>query len=364
MSVPVEKMSVPNVVVPVEKTCSKCNETKVANKFPKDRNVCKDCGNAIGKEKRRIVREETLKNTVVVVITEKCCTKCNETKPVDKFVKSENLCKECNNKARKEKYKNDEAYKTKLIESTRKHYKTKMEKTKNEPPVITNKQCNVCNVVQPSTNFRIDRLKCIDCERNHGKEYRRNEIGQQKSKQWLENNSERMTELQAKWFQNNKQHVNEKLNIRRNNDPIYKFIIVNRSRLHVILKSSKSLHTMEYLDCNGVEFYEWISTHFNETINFENHGTVWHIDHVIPISTFNFQKDNVTEIAKIAFNWRNTMPLLKEHNLSKNNKIDREQIQQHWTHLIEYHEKHHKEIPHEFIDLFAKHLVDGKSLKV
>ena len=359
MSVPVEKMS-----VPIEKCCSKCNQTKDANKFPKDRNVCKDCGNTISKEKRRIIREEQLKTTEVKIITEKCCSKCNETKPVDKFVKQENTCKDCNNKARKEKYNNNEVYKNKLIESTHNHYKTKMKKIKEEPTVIIDKQCNVCNTIQPSTNFRIDRLKCIDCEKNHGKEYRRNEIGKQNSKKWLENNSERMTELRARWFQNNKQKVNEKLNIRRNNDPIYKFIIVNRSRLRGALKYKKSLHTIEYLGCNGVEFYEWLKTHFNETINFENHGTVWHIDHVIPISTFDFNDNNIEEQAKIAFNWRNTMPLLKEHNLSKNNKIDTEQIEKHYIHLTEYHKTHHLEIPHEFINLFAKHLVDGKSLKV
>jgi uncharacterized protein (DUF983 family) len=304
MSVPI----VPNVVpiIPIEKTCSKCNETKVANKFPKDRNVCKDCGNAISKEKRRIIREETLKNTVVVIVTEKCCIVCNQTKIIKKFLKSKNLCKDCN-------------------------YNIKLKKHKE-------KKCNVCNNIQPSSNFRIDRLKCIDCERKHGNEYRKSSIGKQKTLNWL--------------------------NYHKKNDPVFKFLNNQRKRILNTLKKYKSLHTIEYLDCNGVEYFEWLKTHFNETINFENHNTVWHIDHVIPISTFNFQEDNVTELAKIAFNWRNTMPLLKEHNLSKNNKIDREQIEQHLTHLTEYHKKHHKEIPHEFIDLFAKHLVDGKSLKV
>jgi uncharacterized protein (DUF983 family) len=344
-----------NVVI--EKCCSKCNETKDTNNFPKDRNVCKNCANAIRREKRKLISKEKVE---VIIVTEKSCSKCNETKPIDKFVKTKNICKTCNNIARKEKYNTDEVFKNKLIESTKNHYKKKIENTKENQQLIVDKQCNVCNVLQPSNKFRIDRLKCIDCERNHGKEYRRNEIGKQKSKDWLENNGERMIELRARWFQNNKEHVNKKYINRMKNDPEFKFKkLLSRRILHCL--KNKTMKTNKYLGCNSSEYNLWLCSYYNETINFENHGTVWHIDHVIPISTFNLEDNNEK---LLAFNWRNTMPLLKEDNLSKNNKIDKEQIEQHLIHLTEYHKTHQLKIPHEFINLFAKHLVDGKFLKV
>ena len=93
----------------------------------------------------------------------------------------------------------------------------------------------------------------------------------------------------------------------------------------------------------------------------ENHGKIWHIDHVIPISKFNL--DNLEE-QLLAFNWRNTMPLSSKENLSKNNKILKSQIEQHLTTLLDYHKKNNIEIPQEYIDLFAKHLVDGNTLKI
>jgi hypothetical protein len=57
------------------------------------------------------------------------------------------------------------------------------------------------------------------------------------------------------------------------------------------------------------------------------------------------------------------MPLSVRENLSKNNKIDTLQIEQHYNRLLEYHEDNTIEMPQVFIDLFAKYLVVGNPLK-
>ena len=93
----------------------------------------------------------------------------------------------------------------------------------------------------------------------------------------------------------------------------------------------------------------------------ENHGKEWHIDHVIPISKFDL---NNQDEQLLAFNWRNTMPLSCKENLSKNNKIIKEQIENHFKVLIKYHLENKLDLPQVFIDLFAKHLVDGDILKL
>jgi hypothetical protein len=61
----------------------------------------------------------------------------------------------------------------------------------------------------------------------------------------------------------------------------------------------------------------------------------------------------------VAFNWRNTMPLSAVENLSKNKNIIPEQVEQHFNHLKNYHREKNIELPQQFIDLFAKHLVAG-----
>ena len=58
------------------------------------------------------------------------------------------------------------------------------------------------------------------------------------------------------------------------------------------------------------------------------------------------------------------MALSVKENLSKNNKIIKLQVEQHSKKLLEYHIENKLDLPQVFIDLFAKHLVDGKPLKL
>ena len=54
-------------------------------------------------------------------------------------------------------------------------------------------------------------------------------------------------------------------------------------------------------------------------MSWSNHGVWgWHIDHIIPLSSFNLRKK---EEQKKAFNYKNLQPLWAEDNLSKGNKI-------------------------------------------
>jgi hypothetical protein len=82
---------------------------------------------------------------------------------------------------------------------------------------------------------------------------------------------------------------------------------------------------------------------------------------VIPLSKFDL---NNPQEQLIAFNWRNTMPLSSSENLTKNNKILPEQINSHYKKVIQYHKENNIVLPNEYINLFAKHLVDGNPLKL
>ena len=54
-------------------------------------------------------------------------------------------------------------------------------------------------------------------------------------------------------------------------------------------------------------------------MTWENYGTLWHIDHTMPCSIFDFESE---ESVKACFNWSNLAPMLGEENLSKSNKLD------------------------------------------
>jgi len=107
------------------------------------------------------------------------------------------------------------------------------------------------------------------------------------------------------------------------------------------------------------EYINWL-LHNDYGYNLDNRGIEWHIDHVMPLSKFNLED---TEQQLIAFNWRNTMPLSANENLSKNNKIIPEQVFRHLENLKKYHLENNLNLPQVYIDLFAKHLDAGSPLE-
>lgn len=224
---------------------------------------------------------------------------------------------------------------------------------------ISNKVCKGCQKTSPATNFRHNRLTCHDCEKKYGREYRQSEKGKLNAKCWTEDNREKMTELQAKWFQDNKEYVRDKNRERTKTDARYKFITNQRRRISLALEK-KQKRTIEYLGCTSEEFFQWMSNQLTDEFTLDNHGDKWHIDHVIPISKFNLENEHEVSLG---LNWRNTRPMSAHENLKKNNKILPEQIEQHVEKLVSYHREKNIVLPKEFIDLFAKHLVDGNPLK-
>ena len=244
------------------------------------------------------------------------CSMCNSPKtPAEIFVKSRKICTDCRNKGRREKYKNNEELRQKLIKSAieYKHKKVvERKKIRDEMQAqigIDNKQCRYCHEIKYKERFRHNRMKCRDCERD---------------------------------------------------EPVEKFKRYIRTRIYNCLRRhSKEAHSIEYLGCSTKEYFEWIFN-YNNNYSLDNHGKEWHIDHVIPISKFNL--DNVQE-QYLAFNWRNTMPLSCKDNLAKNNKLIKEQIGFHLQKLRDYHAIKNIELPQIYIDLFAKHLDAGSSLE-
>jgi len=243
------------------------------------------------------------------------CSSCEKNKPEDHFVKYRKICCDCNNDNRRQKYKNNEELRKIIIKraSDFKHKKVIENQKKKEEQQqnigVENKQCKYCNVIKHQDLFRHNRLKCRDCERD---------------------------------------------------DPIEKFKRYIRTRIYNCLRNkNKTKHSVEYLGCSSDDYFKWIFS-YNNNCTLENHGKVWHVDHVIPISRFNL---NNHEEQLLAFNWRNTMPLSCKENLAKNNRLIVSQIENHYKKLVEYHLENKLDLPQVFIDLFAKHLDAGKLLK-
>jgi len=106
-------------------------------------------------------------------------------------------------------------------------------------------------------------------------------------------------------------------------DPIYKIISLHRTRLWSALKSqcAKKLvsHSIDLFGCSVDELKHHLEKQLKEGWGWKNHGTIWHIDHIKPLSKFNL---NDPMEQKNAFHYTNLQPLLREENIKKHNHLN------------------------------------------
>lgn len=107
---------------------------------------------------------------------------------------------------------------------------------------------------------------------------------------------------------------------RLKNDIQFKLKHLCRSRIRNILKTKgiKNLkRTEEIIGCTVKFLKEYLESKFKLGMSWDNIG-MWHIDHIIPLSTFDLTNE---EELKKACNFSNLQPLWAEENLKKGNKI-------------------------------------------
>ena len=164
---------------------------------------------------------------------------------------------------------------------------------------IKGKTCCTCKEWKPLTKFNKskshwDKLRndCKKCIKKYRKE-----------------NREKINKFMVEYEKN-----------RKKIDPEFKLMKTLRSRLGNALyriKSSKACGTIELTGCTVTELKEHIENQFTDEMTWENHGTYWHLDHIVPCNAFDLSKP-IEQF--VCFNYKNLQPLKCEDNLSKGNK--------------------------------------------
>jgi hypothetical protein len=200
------------------------------------------------------------------------------------------------------------------------------------------KTCKKCNIEKELSEYYShpaykDGLQplCKICKNKYQKQHRldNKEYYDQKNKQWyLDNrehvkqcyldNKEKYKETSRKWYLDNREHYNNRQRQwdkqRRQTDPLYKFSCNIRTLISDSFKRKgykKNTKTELILGCRIDEFKDYIQSQFIYPMSFDNHGLVWEIDHVIPISS---AKDE-NEIIGLN-HYTNLKPLFKTTEIS------------------------------------------------
>ena len=151
------------------------------------------------------------------------------------------------------------------------------------------KYCKVCHGTQIKANR--DKYKEYD------KEYAK--------KNWLIKKDNPEYQLKHREYQ--KLYKKEK---RKN--PIFRLKENLRTYFYKII-TNKSKSIFKYLG-DFEEFKKHIEVQFKENMSWENYGTIWEIDHIKPIESFDFSKEE--EIIK-CWNYTNLQPLTINENRTK-----------------------------------------------
>jgi hypothetical protein len=126
------------------------------------------------------------------------------------------------------------------------------------------------------------------------------------------------------WKANRKRLISLKIKknrIRRREDPVFRLKENLRRRMNCALNSIGVKRTKRTIDLLGIDIkglWKHLKSKFKTGMTIKNHGKIWHIDHIIPIASFDLTDPK--QQAK-CFHYTNLQPLWAHENLSKGAKI-------------------------------------------
>lgn len=103
-------------------------------------------------------------------------------------------------------------------------------------------------------------------------------------------------------------------------NPERKIVQLCRRRMVLAFKSQSAKRhkgTMSLIGCTGKQLVAHLRSKFAKGMTIENHGKVWHIDHIKPVSKFNLLDPSQVELC---FHFSNLQPLFAKENIKKSNR--------------------------------------------
>lgn len=226
---------------------------------------------------------------------------------------------------------------------------------------VLGKSCKRCGVYKPLEDFYEDKQnkdrrgsKCRPCmneyvrerylatkeyrdayrkrwkELNPGKDYqyqktckmRKPEQYKEAMIQYTIKSRERRKEYHKEYAKRNADIIRKKRKDRYKNNQSYRIANVLRSRFRMAIyafRKKKLVSSVKHLGCSIDYFMTYISNMFQPGMSWDNYGSVWHIDHIRPLSSFNLEDPLQQEEA---VHYKNLQPLFAIDNLRKGSKYE------------------------------------------
>lgn len=205
---------------------------------------------------------------------------------------------------------------------------------------MTDYKCYTCGTTDLLLFYTSNKTKCKICTNIKKKLYYQNNKEKiiEKSKFYYKNNREKILNIRKKHnktikkYKRSKESIlkkkeyekskkykekrNFKLREKYKNDIFFKIKAILRSTLYKSIKRDKKCdQSFNLIGCTPREFKLYMEKQFDNTMSWENHGLkTWHIDHIIPIYTFDLTKE---EEQKKCFHYTNMRPLSAKENIKR-----------------------------------------------
>jgi len=278
----------------------------------------------------------------------KRCSKCGEVKPVSEFYKQKggkygvcSQCKECRKKYRKENVGRRTQYLREYYEKNKDKLKKKAEEYLKVNRARAKKyqreyyKNNTEKIIEYQHEYYKNNIEEVrECKRlyyknnreririRHNKYYKENS---DKFKIYYEINSKKILVKRKLRYKNNTEKVKE-----INNKSMRKLRLIPKNRLSCGISNAirKSLtinkngrHWENLVNFTLQDLKTHLEKQFKDDMTWENYGQYgWHIDHIKPIVSFNFESYNDPEF-KQCWSLENLQPLWWWENLSKGSNV-------------------------------------------
>lgn len=144
----------------------------------------------------------------------------------------------------------------------------------------------------------------------------------QQDVQYRLENSERIQKRIKKYRKTHREEINNYTKNKYRTDPAFRFGCSVRRFINQSLirgDSRKEQPSAELLGCSIDQFKQHVTSQFTGDMTWDNRGSMWHLDHIIPIKAF---KDRVVDL-RVSCHYTNIRPLPCNTNLTKGSKIDK-----------------------------------------
>ena len=167
------------------------------------------------------------------------------------------------------------------------------------------KKCSKCELFFSKSNFYKDitkndgyRSSCKRC-----------------TNQYFYDNQNRILDNHKTYIKNNRCKINAYERDKRKSDSNFKLHCSIRQKTNRAFKSlNNKLNTL--IGCSDFHLRKWIIYQLYGLMTLENYGTIWCLDHCIPL-----KKTNENDLYNFT-NWINLRPMYIKDNISKVSKID------------------------------------------